>query len=275
MQQHHFIAYACSGEIDLNKFGPRFGITRKLRWEEPLLLDPLTMQALSPGETGKPQVYLYFFGGVVFLDCPSDVLQLFFREMRNISEIFADLPSLKYQDHYSLRIENTGALAITNDYAVMSHYNTAFVDIIAFVIAKSVALERIEEQVDKVLDEMEGMIALLHQGKLTVPDKKLGRLASQILSFKYSSIASVMILDKPEITWDNPEADRLYLTMANMFELNQRYQEIKHKSETLMDITEVFSTLSHAIRASRLEIIIIALIAIEIIIYIFEILAPH
>jgi len=38
-------------------------------------------------------------------------------------------------------------------------------------------------------------------------------------------------LDKPEITWDVPESDRLYLTMASLFELKQRYQENKHESE--------------------------------------------
>ncbi|HET6420155.1 MAG TPA: hypothetical protein VFG19_08370 [Geobacteraceae bacterium] len=60
--------------------------------------------------------------------------------------------------------------------------------------------------------------------------------------------------------------------MANLFELNQRYAEIRHKSETLMDITGVFSTLSHARRSARLELVIIVLIAIEIAIYVFEIL---
>lgn len=107
---------------------------------------------------------------------------------------------------------------------------------------------------------------------LGIPDKRLAKLASKILNFKYRSISSIMVLDKPDITWDNPEADRLYLTMANLFELSQRYQEIRHKSETLMDITEVFTSLSHARRASRLEWIIIILIFIEIVIYLFQIL---
>jgi uncharacterized Rmd1/YagE family protein len=79
-----------------------------------------------------------------------------------------------------------------------------------------------------------------------------------------------MVLDKPDITWDNPEVDRLYLTMASMFELNQRYQEIKHKSETLLDMTDVFANLSHARRSARLEWIIIILIAIEIVIYLMQ-----
>lgn len=75
-----------------------------------------------------------------------------------------------------------------------------------------------------------------------------------------------------EITWENLEADRLYAVMDTLFELSQRYQEIKHKSETLLDITDVFTGLSHARRAARLEWIIILLIAIEIVIYLVEIL---
>ena len=173
-----------------------------------------------------------------------------------------------------MRIKEGGSLDITNDGAVMPSYDRAFIDIIAFVIAKSVALERIEEQVDLVLDEMEGLISLLGLGKLSIPDKRLTILASKILNFKYRSISFIMVLDKPDITWDNQEADRLYLTMANLFELSQRYNEIKHKSETLMDITEVFTSLSHAKRASQLEWIIIILIVIEIVIYLFQIWLP-
>ena len=272
MSNHRFNAFALSGELELNRLGSHLGAVRKYRWEEPMLLNPVTLQPLTGERAEEQQVYLYYFGGVVFLNCTDDIIRDFSREIGKITDSFKGFPNLKYQEHYSLRIEEGGALAITNDYAVMPRYERAFIDIVAFVIAKSVALERIEEQVDMVLDEMEGVIALLDQGKLSIPDKRLANLASKILNFKYRSIAYIMVLDKPEITWENQEADRFYMTMANLFELSQRYHEIKHKSETLMDITEVFSSLSHARRASRLEWIIIALIFIEIVIYLFQIL---
>jgi len=272
MAEHQFTVFAVAGELDLNRVGSHLGIIRKYRWEEPMQLHPVTFKPLAGDRSEKQQVYLYYFGGVVFLDCIDETIRDFSREMAKISENFKGFPNIKYQEHYSLRIEPGGALTVTNDCAVMPRYDRAFIDIIAFVMAKSVALERIEEQVDKVLDEMEGLIALLDQGKLGIPDKRLAKLASKILNFKYRSLAYIMVLDKPDITWDNPEADRLYLTMANLFELSQRYQEIRHKSETLMDITEVFTGLSHARRASRLEWIIIVLIFIEIVIYLFQIL---
>lgn len=66
--------------------------------------------------------------------------------------------------------------------------------------------------------------------------------------------------------------DRLYLTMARLFELNQRYQEINHNSETLLDMTGVFTSLSHAHRSARPEWIMIILIAIEIVLCVMGII---
>ena len=274
MAEYQFTGFALAGELELNRVGSHLGIIRKYRWEEPMMLDALTFKPLAENRTEEQQVYLYFFGGVVFFNCSDKTIRDFSREMGKVTESFKGFPNIKYQDHYSLRIEEGGSLAITNDFAVMPNYDRAFIDIIVFVIAKSVALERIEERVDTVLDEIEGLIAQLDRGKLGIPDKRLAKLASSILTFKYSSIAYIMVLDKPESTWENQEADSLYLTMADLFELTQRYEEIRHKSETLMDITEVFSSLSHAARASRLEWIIIILIFVEIVIYIIEIMKP-
>jgi required for meiotic nuclear division protein 1 len=53
-------------------------------------------------------------------------------------------------------------------------------------------------------------------------------------------------------------------TLAHMFELPQRYHQVQHKSETLMDISEVFTSLSHASTSTRLEWTIIVLIVIVI-----------
>jgi uncharacterized Rmd1/YagE family protein len=84
-----------------------------------------------------------------------------------------------------------------------------------------------------------------------------------------------MLLDKPAITWSNEEAGHLFAKLSIMFESADRYEKIRHKSETLMDITAVFSGLAHAQRGNRLEWAIIILIAIEIGLSVFEMLFPH
>jgi required for meiotic nuclear division protein 1 len=261
MELFTFKAFAFGGELDLNRLAVKLGITRKYRWEEPMKLNPVTFALAAGNDTER--VYLYYFGGVVFLNCSGDIIARFLDSIPQYAESLKGQIQLPYREEYRLEIDPEREPAITNDCAVMPHYNLAFLDIICFVIAKSVALERIEERIDVVFDEVE------------IPDRDMARLASSILGFKFTSIAHIMVLDKPEITWDNPEADRLYLTMASLFELNQRYQEIKHKSETLLDMTDVFTGLSHARRAARLEWIIIILIAIEIVIYVMQLYRGH
>lgn len=270
MEIFSFKAFAFSGELDLNRLAVKLGIARKYRWEEPMKLNPVTFSIAAESDTEG--VYLYYFGGAVFINCSGDIISRFMDSIRRYAESLKGQIQLPYSDEYRLEIDPEREAAITDDCAVMPFYDLAFLDIICFVIAKSVALERIEERVDLVFDEVEVMIANLGKGKLELPDRQMARLASSILSFKFTSIAHIMVLDKPEITWDNPAADSLYLTMARLFELNQRYQEIKHKSEALLDMSDVFTSLSHARRSARLEWIIIILIAMEIVIYLIQII---
>lgn len=272
MTTEFFNAYALVGELDLTRLATAMGLRVKYRWEEPMILEATALKATLRGRgQGECCCYLYHFGAAVFVNCSGEQIRRFFARMTQWSELFRNFSDMR-SEGYSLEIDPRRELSITNDYAVMPDYEPDFIDCICFVIAKSVALERIEEQVDQVLDRMEGVIGLLDRGKFSISDRRLAKLASSILNFKYRSISHIMVLDKPDIAWDKPDVDHLYLTMAQLFELEQRYQEIRTKSETLMDITEVFTSLSHARRATRLEWIIIVLIAIEIVIYTVEII---
>jgi uncharacterized Rmd1/YagE family protein len=186
--------------------------------------------------------------------------------------LFCGYPGLRCTEDYKLKIEPAAPPSVTNDTAVLPSLDHGFVGIIAFVLAQSVSLERIENEVDQAMDDSEALIAMLNKGKLGIPDRKLSRLAATILNFRYKSVANIMVLEKPEITWENEDADRFHAKLAALFELDQRYIGIRHKYEILLETARVFSDLSHARRAARLEWIIIVLIAIEIVIYLAEVL---
>lgn len=268
-----FIAFAVNGELDLNRLAGRLAIPRRFRWEEPMRLHPVTFTPSVAGDTLG--VYLYFFGSLVFLNCSDDIIARFLDGLKQHVEILKNQTRLPFRDDYRLSVVAGAETAITNDGMTAPLFREELPEIISFVIAKSVALELIEERIDTVFDDVGGLIGRLEQGVLELPDRRLARLAAAVLGFKYTSISHIMVLDKPDITWNNEEADRLYLTMADLFELTPRYQEIKHKSETLMNVTEVFSSLSHARRAARLEWIIIILIAFEIIMALLEKFLPR
>jgi len=270
MVNYDLTAYALEGETDLNKIAAQLDVGKKFKWEEPLVLDPATMSLYTEGHFADPRVYLYYFGTAVFFNCPETLITQFYRDIANVAASLRNPRNNVSREKYSLQIDETAHMAVTNDYAIIQKPETIFVDIIAYTIAKSVALEQIETRVDVVFDTMEEIIARLEQGKLAVPDKELAKSAATILNFKYRSISHIMILDKPDATWDSEEADKLHATLANLFELQQRYNQIKQKSDTLLDITEVFTGLSHAKRSARLEWIIIILIAIEIVLFLYE-----
>jgi required for meiotic nuclear division protein 1 len=272
MQQIDFTGYALRGELDLNRLATKLGIARRYRWEEPMILEPETFRPVNEASGEAGLVYLYFFGAVVFVNCREETRQAFSRTLTTRYEATIELPAARFHDDYALQVCAGNGMIISNDSAIMPGYDPVFRDIICFVIAKSVALERIEERLDQVLDEIESFLTRLERGWLTITDKHLARMASSILSFKYASLAHIMVLDKPDSTWESDQADQLYLTLANLFELSQRYHEIRHKSETLLDITQVFTSLSHARRSSRLEWTIIILIFIEIVIFLYEIM---
>ncbi len=268
MESITFTAFALDAELELNRLAARLNLGRRYRWEEPMHLNPVTFALSQEGD--DLQVYLYSFGALVFLNSSDDLVGRFLDGIGRYADSLKARSQLPFREEYRLEVASGREATVTNDAAVMTEYSQACQEIICLVLAQSVALERIEERTDAVLDEVEGLIARLKKGKLELPDRDLAQLAATVLGFKYASIAQIMVLDKPDITWDNAAAERFYLTMAGLFELRPRYLEIKHKSETLLGVTDVFANLSHARRSARLEWIIIILIAFEIVMALWQ-----
>lgn len=269
MGSYRFFARALSRDIDLNRLAKALGIEARYRWEEPVVLAPATLERFDGARTDAPRVDVYAFGSAVFVNCADDEVAAALARLRTAVPGLSSELDETFVDDYALR---TGAreFAVTNEAASVPGDGPRIVDTVSLVLAKSVSLDRIESRLDRVFDEIEPLIDSLRGGNLAYPDTQMARLAALILDLKYRSLSHVMVLDKPEYTWENVESEQLYLGLANEFELVQRYREIQHKSETLLDVMQVFASLSHARRATRLEVIIIVLILIEVVIYVVE-----
>jgi uncharacterized Rmd1/YagE family protein len=269
MQRLVLTAYDLKGELDLNPLARQLGIAGKFRWEEPMVLSPETFSPLGAAGA-QARAYLFSFGAIVLLSCPEPSTAVLFRELALYSPVFAGTPGQRCHEEYDLLIDGGAPPTATNAAATLPSPDHVFLQIVAFVLAQSVSLERIEAESEQGMDETEALISRLGRGRFGITDRQLARYVSSILSLRYTSVANIMVLEKPDITWDNEEADRFHARMAALFELQQRYQGIRHKHEILLETTRVFSDLSHARRSARLEWIIIILIFIEIVIYLVE-----
>ena len=173
MNEYVFNAYALEGETDLNRIAAGLKIGKKFKWEEPLVLNPFTLD-LHGGRTFHDQrVYLFYFGAAVFFNCPEELISRFYKNIIKATDAFRSPRSQVYRESYSLRVREGEKIAVTNDCAIMQQEESVYVDIIAYTIAKSVALEQIEARVEIVFDKMEEIIAMLDRGQLAISDNEV------------------------------------------------------------------------------------------------------
>ncbi|HWR44556.1 RMD1 family protein [Sporomusa sp.] len=259
-----FKAIVLCNELNLNKISQHFGISRKFKWEDFLVLKDEHLQGIV-NETNRKIVYIFHFGSMVFINFQHHQIMDIVKYIKKLEPEINDANVFAYVDDYKLEINPDEPPAINNDYMIVSTQSDYQLDIVATILAKSASLDKNEIEVDSLLDRIENVVNNLNRGELGVSDEELAKMAASILSFKLNTISYIMLLDNPDITWNNEEAGALYDELSVLFELKDRYEKIRQKTEILLDITEAFSNLVHAKRGTRLEWAIIILIVIEII----------
>lgn len=268
MRDAEFKALVPGTEIDLNKLAQHFGIPQDFKWEDALILGESYLKGIVR-EPANKEVHIFPFGSMVFVNCQHHEIMDILQYLKRIEKSLNVTNPFEYADDYLLEVAEEEP-CVNNDRMVTGEPKAYQRSIVATVLAKSVALEKIEIEIDRLLDEIEDIVQYLHQGKLNISDAKLAKLSARILGFKFNSISYIMLLDKPDITWSNEEAAALFTELAALFELEDRYEKMRHKSDTLMDITQVFSSLVHAQRGTKLEWAVIILITIEIVLSLLE-----
>jgi uncharacterized Rmd1/YagE family protein len=273
MENLSFKAYALTNEIDLNRIAIDFGIPKKYTWEEPLGLYGEVLSGIIGGPVLEDQrIFIFSFGCIVLINLTSEDTNKLLEYLKRMKPELEIKNYERYTEDYELHVVPETEIELTDKYIVVPKYEIFYPELIATVIAKSVALEKTEEQLGKILDKLETIIDRLEKGKMRVGDKELARITSSIVRHEYNTIAYIMILDKPDITWVNNEAEHFYNSMSEFFELNDRYEILKQKTDILNSIVDGFSSISHSMRGLFVEGIIVVLILVEIVLMVAELL---
>lgn len=267
-----FKAFAITNEIDLNKIAIHCGIPKKFTWEEPLILKGNTLHLILPQNKNEAlQVLIFSFGSIVFINhVIEDEIKKVFNFVHSFESDIDLMNMEKYVDDYSLHVRESVNMELTDKYVVVPEFDDFYPELISTVLAKSVALEKTEEQLGNILDKLENMVDRLEKGKLRIGNKELARTTAKIVRHEYNTLAYIMILDKPDITWTSSKAGEFYDQMQEFFELKDRYTILKNKTEILYNIMEGFSNISHSIRGLFVEWIIVILILFEIVLTLLE-----
>jgi uncharacterized Rmd1/YagE family protein len=266
MSNYSFRAQAICSEFNIVNIAKHYKITKKVKWEEPLIIRGELLNNIKDFE--DKSVYLYYFGTMVFINFNSDEIESYIDYIKSIPNSIKSINTdMKYEciEEYKIIEDTNSDEQIDFDDYITKEAQKYHFDMIALVLAKSVALEVIEARVDIVFDDIELIIRKMKLGKLNINEKKSVSLIGKILAFKHTTISYIMLLDKPAVTWKDQDAGIFFNDLADLFELDDRHEKLNAKIETLLNTTEIFADLSHSKKSTNLEIIVILLILVEVI----------
>ncbi len=142
--------------------------------------------------------------------------------------------------------------------------------IVAEALAESVVLDHYEEKVEAAFDRLEPIaVELERHGRTGQKTRELLRHIGRTLMTQHRMVGRVEIGENPEILWDKPEFERLYVRLREEYELRERYRALEHKLELISRTAETVLELIHNKRSLRVEWYIVALIMLEIVLYLF------
>lgn len=175
-----------------------------------------------------------------------------------------------YQD-YPIYIDASlpKACHVTNESITLKEASPLSFIIIALVISQSVGLEKHEQDLERHFARSRRLLDMT-KGHSLIKRSKLAQFAKELTFIRHAMLTDLFLLDKPNILWDNAEAEDLYNRLASILELKDRFEIVAFKLSNLKDdIARVLNLINHK-HSEFLEWIIIILIGIEIVVMAVE-----
>lgn len=162
------------------------------------------------------------------------------------------------------KVDQAGAVFLKDD-------SIERLQVVANVLAKSLVLAHHETQLAIAFDRIDQLaMELKRKGRGAHQARELVRQIGDSLLIQHRMIGRVAVEDKPDILWDWPELERFYARLADEYELLERGVAVDRKLTLVGDTIRTLLELVQDQRTVRLEWYIIILIAIEIMLNLYE-----
>ena len=220
---------------------------------------------VSAGSQGAAVLFRY---GVVVLFGLSAVEELAF--LKDIDR-FVIQPFSKYEAE-EVRLCLSSAMSEQGgDCLPLDEFNVSRMQVVASVLAKSVILAHYEKELSQTFDRIEPLaISMQHGGSLKHKGRDLLAHIGDVLMIQGRMVGRVEISEKPELLWEEPQYERLYLRMAEEYELVERHRALERKLDLVSKTAGTLLDLLQDRRTLRVEWYIVILIVVEILLTIYE-----
>lgn len=235
----------------------------------PLLQTPaLSGAPLTIEVNGGGMVVLFRFGVVVFLDVAPIQQAAFVAGLRDLVTEpvehgeFETLEFIVAPGSNDLLRE--GVLLLETD-------DLATLQVVADVLAKSVTLDHHERMISSTFDQVEPLAEQLSSGRHRVRHSRgLVAQIGEMLLVQHRMVGRAEIGEKPDLIWEHPERERLFVRLEQEFELRERRSALERKLKLISTTAETLLDLVQAQRSLRVEWYIVILIVVEIGLTLYE-----
>ena len=278
MKHYNIFAYNIGREINTKGIAKDLLNKRlKLAWEEPLIL-----------RHGEKSVFIYSFGSIIIVNPYKGMFQEIYEKIKDyiihpfkvytekyeIVVLESDEELKKVYKEFGFDRENFVGknMVVTDDICFLYSMNlsTDIIKIIGFTLAQSLALERIEKEVEDALERTRAILETFAEKSFFMRLKPTIRELVQVMQARFEALSDIMILEKPELTWEDPLLDQLYEELRKIYEIDDRFRAIDTMLENILETGQIVSDLASTSREMILEILILLLIAFELILTIIE-----
>ncbi len=136
----------------------------------------------------------------------------------------------------------------------------------SYGLSQSVKLSIFEDSVEKTIEENKQIpYELIATGKISLSRKSLAKKIGILFAERSFVNLNSNILDTPDFFWKRPKYEPFYEMSIKFLDIKQRIQILNDRLDIIHELYQILSTeLQHA-HSSRLELIIIYLILIEVV----------
>lgn len=198
------------------------------------------------------------------------------RTLESAIELFSENPTpTVYSDTYFYTTKLEQPFGIEDDEFRIPDDTIEIKLSISHALARSIQLDSNENAIDAVMNVVRDLPSTLAKtGKIPMHAKDLKKLVGSILEAQFSINQFGLVDDRPDVFWEKPTLEQYYKKTATYLELQDRWNVLTDKIVALQDAFDLLRDEINTKSSHNMELIIVALIVIEVVIVIIEYIIP-
>lgn len=240
----------------------------KFNYKYQIIDKVLHLQYLNKTNQKDIDIFVFNFGSCIIWNAQDENEEL--EILKNLEscqsnalqELHSEFIDFNYNDHedrtYIDEEKNIIYLANTEILIKLS---------VSHALAQAVKLNVLEESVIKLLENTKPIQQeLSEKGRVSLSKSEISKQIGVLFSSRYSVNMHSDVLDTPEFFWRRPRYEPVYLMTVEFQDIRTRQEILNNHLNLIQELYNMLSSDLNHKQSSRLEMVIIILIAIEIVI---------